>query len=278
MSEPLTLGEVLRRSSDYLEKKGVESARRDAERLLAHGLGCSRLELYTAFERLLSEAELALCRSLVERRGRREPLAYVLGEWDFRRLTLRCDARALVPRPETEVVVERALESIAGLDSPRVLDVGTGSGAIALAVAQEHPGARVTGIDVSADALALARENVELTGIPVELRRADLRDPLEGPFELVVCNPPYVEPAEIGTLEPEVRDWEPRQALVGSGIAELVASRARDLLVSGGWLVVELGLGQQQAYGELLRSLGYERITITPDLTGRERVVEGRWP
>jgi release factor glutamine methyltransferase len=278
VTEARTLGEILRRSSDYLRRKGIESSRLDAERLLAHALGCSRLQLYTDFERPLTPDELARCRSLVARRGRREPLAYVLGEWGFRRLTLRCDRRALVPRPETETLVERALAVISGLERPRVLDIGTGSGAIALALAQEHPGARVTAIDVSADALALAAENAELTGIPIELKRADLRDPIGGRFELVVSNPPYVDPAEIETLEPEVRDWEPRQALVGSDVSELVARRARELLVPGGWLVVELGLGQQQAYGGLLSSLGYERITITPDLTGRERVVEARWP
>src|SRR5204863_2803012 len=141
--------------------KGADSPRVDAELLLAHALGLSRVELYTQHDRPLSDDERAAVRALVRRRGCREPLAYVLGEWGFRRLTLRTDARALVPRPETEVLVERALASIAGVQRPRVVDVGTGSGAIALALAQERPGARVTATDSSSAALALARENAK---------------------------------------------------------------------------------------------------------------------
>jgi release factor glutamine methyltransferase len=274
----LTLGEVLRRSTEFLERKGVEAPRLDAERLLARGLGVTRIELYTSFDRPLSDAELAACRALVERRGQREPLAYVLGDWDFRHLTLACDARALVPRPETEILVDRALALLDGASQPRILDVGTGTGAVALALASEHPGARVTAIDVSAEALALAGENAARHGIPVELVLADVRDPLEGPFDLVVSNPPYVEEDTLPGLEPEVRDWEPRGALVGPGIPEAVATRAAELLVPGGWLAVELGLDQHVAYADHLRGLGFAAITITPDLTGRERIIEAQCP
>ena len=188
----MTLGEVLRAAAEYLERKGVDSPRVDAELLLSQALGLSRIELYTQHDRPLTEAERAAARGLVERRGRREPLAYVLGEWGFRRLTLTTDARALVPRPETEIVVERALALVAEVEAPRVVDVGTGSGAIALAIADERPDARVIATDVSPDALALARENAQRCGLAVDLREASLLDGVEGPLDLVVSNPPYV--------------------------------------------------------------------------------------
>jgi release factor glutamine methyltransferase len=272
----VTVAEVLRRSTEFLERKGIESPRLDAERLLARALGLERIQLYTEFDRPLTEDELAACRALVARRGEREPLAYVLGDWDFRRLTLRCDARALVPRPETEILVERALALLDGAAEPRVLDVGTGTGAIALSIAHEHPGAQVTALDVSPDALALAAENAERLGLPVAFELGDIRDGVDGAFDLVVSNPPYVEPEEIDGLEPEVRDHEPRNALVGAGVAEAVAERSRELLVPGGWLAVELGVDQHEAYADHLRALGFAAITITPDLTGRERIIEAQ--
>src|SRR6185503_12657796 len=148
----VTVGEVLRRATEYLAGKGVESPRLDAEHMLGKALGLSRVELYMHHDRPLEDAERDEFRELVRRRGEREPLAYVLGEWGFRRLTLKTDRRALVPRPETEVVVERCLALLDG-GSPRVLDVGTGTGAIALAIADEHPSARVTALEVSPDAL-----------------------------------------------------------------------------------------------------------------------------
>ena len=211
----MTIREVLGLTTEYLERKGVEGARLDAELIVGKALGLTRLELYLDHDRPLGEDELARARELVERRGRREPLAYVLGEWGFRRLTLRCDPRALVPRPETEVVVDRCLALLDGVDAPAVLDVGTGTGAIALAIAEEHRGARVLALDNSPDALALARENAEATGIEVDLVLGDLSDGLPGgPFDLVVSNPPYVHADELETLAPEVREWEPRAALV----------------------------------------------------------------
>jgi release factor glutamine methyltransferase len=272
----VTLGEVLAATTEYLERKGVDTPRLEAELLLAHAFGITRIELYTSFDRPLTEAERAAARTLVERRGRREPLAYVLGEWGFRRLTLRTDARALVPRPETETVVERALSVLDGIDRPRVVDVGTGSGAIALAIADEHPGAEVTATDLSPDALALARENAERLGLEVGFVETSILDGVDGPFDLVVSNPPYVDESELPGLQPEVRDWEPRLAVVGD-LAAAVAAAARERLVSGGAIVLETHEQHARQVAATLGDLGFREATITDDLAGRERVVEARW-
>jgi len=277
----MTLGDALAAASARLAEAGIESARLEAELLLARACDdCARALLYAELDRELNEEQEAAFEANVARRVRREPLAYVLGEWGFRRLTLRTDRRALIPRPETEIVVERALEHIRDRTAPEVLDVGTGTGAIALAIADEHEGARVTAIDVSPDALALARENLELTGINgrVRLLEQDLTSGLgEARFDLVVSNPPYVEPDELETLQPEVRDWEPHIALVARGATEAVARAATEALRPGGWLVLESAAGAAERVRDALDELGYEGVTITPDLAGRDRVVEGRW-
>jgi release factor glutamine methyltransferase len=264
----LTVAQVLEASTAFLAGKGVPTPRVDAEHLLAAALGVSRLDLYLQYDRALNEAELAAARELVRRRGTREPLAYVLGEWSFRRLTLTTDRRALIPRPETETVVERCLARLSGLEAPRVLDVGVGSGAIALAIVDEHLGATVTALDDSTDALD-GRVTLEHGDFGGELPA--------GPYDLVVSNPPYVEPEEIGLLEPEVRDWEPRVALVGRGATEAVAAAAREVLAPGAWLVLEVADWKAGAVSELLTSLGFADVVRSPDLAGRERVVEGRW-
>lgn len=273
----MTLGEVLRASDEFLARKGVDSPRLDAELLLSHALGVTRIELYTQHDRPLTEAERATARELVERRGRREPLAYILGEWGFRRLTLRTDARALVPRPETEIVVERALSLLEGIAAPKVVDVGTGSGAIALAIAQERPESQVTAVDVSSEALSLARENADRLGLSVELVQTNLLEGIAGPFDLVVSNPPYVDAEEIDALQPEVRDWEPRLALVGAGQTEALVHGGTAILVPGGALVLECHEGRAGEVGAAMRTAGYADVTVTRDLAGRERVVEGRW-
>jgi release factor glutamine methyltransferase len=272
----VTLGEVLAGATDYLANRGVESARLDAERLLARALGLSRIELYTQHDRPLTEAERDAARRLVQRRGAREPLAYVLGDWDFRRLTLRTDARALVPRPETEIVVERCLELIRDQAGPRVLDVGTGSGAIALSIAHEHPGARVVATDTSEPALELAQENAAAHGLEVTFVRADVLDGVDGPFDLIVSNPPYVEPAEIEALEPEVRDWEPRSALIDVGQTERLVGDATRVLA--GPLVLEVHEQHAADVAARLEAAGYGEVRITRDLAGKERVVEAWWP
>ena len=275
----MTVGEVLRRATEYLAGKGVESPRLDAELLLGKALTLSRVQLYMEHDRPLAEPERDAFRELIRRRGEREPLAYVLGEWGFRRLTLATDRRALVPRPETEVLVERCLALLDGLPAPRVLDVGTGSGAIALAIADEHPGSAVTAIDVSPEALALARENSARTGVAVELVEQDLTGGLgEAEYDLVVSNPPYVTEEEWATLQPEVRDWEPRLATVGEDHTDEIADHARDALRPGGHLVLEVADLRAQAVAALLERCGYEDVTVTEDLAGRDRIVEGGRP
>jgi release factor glutamine methyltransferase len=264
-----TLGELLRRATSHLERVGLETPRLDAELLLAHALGLSRLGLYTEHDRPLTSGERDAFRELVRRREAREPVPYILGEWGFRRLTLRVDRRALVPRPETEILVERCLVLLAGIERPRVLDVGVGSGAIALAIADEHPGALVTGVDSSPDALALARENAARTGLAVELREGGLED-VRGDWDLVVSNPPYVSAADYESLQPEIRLWEPRLALVGEGFHGEIARR-----LHRGRLVLEVGDGQAPDVAAMLGGLGYGDVRTTPDLAGTERVVEG---
>jgi release factor glutamine methyltransferase len=267
---------ALAETTDRLTHASCETPRVDAEILLAHVLGAARSELALEAARKLSRREEKELERLVSRREAREPLAYVLGEWGFRRLTLSVDRRVLVPRPETEVVVERCLARLSGIAEPRVLDVGTGSGAIALALAHEHPGALVTGIDASPDALEVAGANALRTELAVTLREWDLFHGLpEGPWDLVVSNPPYVLLEEIEALEPEVREWEPREALVGVGATEAVARGALGVLEEGGALVLEVAAADAARAAALLGDLGYVEVTTTRDLAGRERVVEG---
>jgi release factor glutamine methyltransferase len=260
-----------------LAAAGVPDPRTDAELLVGHVLGLPRSAVAGAE---LSEEDAERLRPLVERRAAREPLQHILGEWGFRRLTLRVDGRALVPRPETEVVVDRALALVAGIAEPRITDVGTGTGAIALALADEHPGARVVAVDASAEAVSLARENAERTGLAdrVDVRCGHLLEGLAGPFDLVVSNPPYVRAGELETLEPEVRDYEPRAALLDAGQTEAVARAALGALSQGGALVLEVGDGHAPGVAALLGRLGYADVARTPDLGGTERVVEGRRP
>ncbi len=277
--EATSVGAILRRSTDYLIARGSETPRLDAERLLSKALGCERIELYMALDRPLTAAELDRARELVVRRGTREPLQYVLGEWGFRRLTLSVDTRALIPRPESEILVDRALALMKGRAAPRVLDIGTGSGAVALAIADEHPGAAVTGVDLSEAALALAAENAARTGLEVSLVQGDLFAELpRGPWDIVVSNPPYVDASDIPGLEPEVRDWEPYLALTADGAVAAVARGSASVLAAGGGVVLEVGEGQAEGAATLLGELGFEAICVTPDLAGIDRIVEGRRP
>ncbi|MGZ4289242.1 MAG: N5-glutamine methyltransferase family protein [Gaiellaceae bacterium] len=261
----MTAREALAEAERRLAAAGVETPRVDAAWLVAHLLGTTRSGLAAQLDDEVEGLE-----PLLARREAREPLAYVLGAWGFRRLTLKTDARALVPRPETETLVERALALAEGLERPRILDVGVGSGAIALALKDELPDAQVTGVDVSSDALALARENAERLGLEVELRRGDGAEIAAEGWDVVVANPPYVE--NLGDVQPELC-WEPELALVGSGEHERLARAAKARFV-----VFEVGDGQAQDVAEMLTRLGYSGVAVTGDLMGRARVVEGRMP
>jgi release factor glutamine methyltransferase len=268
---------VLRAVAAELARAGVDTPEVDAELLVAHALGLSRSAVRLAADRVVTTDAQAALDELVSRRARREPLQYVLGEWGFRRLVLRVDARALIPRPETEIVVERALALIADLDAPAVLDVGVGSGAIALAIADERPEARVLGIDTSEAALELARENAERCRLDVELVRHDLFAGLPpGPWDAIVSNPPYVPRGDRDNLAPEVRDWEPAAALFDNGATARLIGSALPALARGGALVVEVGDGQARDVAAALEASGSADVNVVSDLAGRERVVEGR--
>jgi release factor glutamine methyltransferase len=243
----------------------VETPRVDAEWLVAHLLGTTRTGLAARLDEDVDGLE-----PLLARREAREPLAYVLGEWGFRRLTLKIDARGLVPRPETETLVERALVLAEGIERPRILDVGVGSGAIALALKDERRDAAVTGVDVSADALELARENAERLGLEIALRLGDGAAAAAEGWDVVVANPPYIESLE--DVQPELR-WEPQVALLGRGEHERLARSA-----NAGFIVFEVGDGHAREVAEVLERLGHADVAITADLAGRDRVVEGRHP
>ena len=263
---------IVDRAAAVLAEHGIEAPRVDAEWIVAHVARVGRAELTTA------ELDDAGVWPLVQRRANREPLAYVLGEWGFRRLTLRCDERALMPRPETETVVERCVELLREVSSPRLLDVGTGTGAIALALADELPGADVVAMDSSREALSLAAENAALTGLAIRPVEQDLFEGLPpGPFDLVVSNPPYVDEGELAGLEQEVRDWEPREALVDRGQTQALARAALDVLRPRGLLVLEIHEERAEGTRALMEQLGYG-VTISADLAGRDRVVEGERP
>jgi release factor glutamine methyltransferase len=262
----VTLRDVLDLGARRLGDAGIENARREMEWIAGHVLGLSRSSLYADPDRTLDVRDVQAADALVSRREAREPLAYVLGEWGFRHLTLKTDARALVPRPETEIVVERALALLEGSKTPRVLDIGVGSGAIALALKDERPDARVTAVDVSTEALSLARENAVRLGLDIELREQGMGAAAEG-WDLVVSNPPYVD--TLDGLQPEL-GFEPEGALVGAGFHALIAHTAQTR-----FLVLEVGDGQAGEVAGVLEAAAYHDVAITRDLAGLERVVEG---
>jgi release factor glutamine methyltransferase len=275
-----TLLEIIKKTTDFLAAKGVESARLNAELLIGHALGMKRMALYLQFERLLGEPELEKIRPLVRRRSLREPLQYILGETEFHGLKLKVDRRALIPRPETELLVESVIA--ASLVPPgAILDLGTGSGAIALALAQKFTDAKVTATDVSEDALALARENAVLTGLQERVGFVAsnwfTNLPAEVRFDVIVANPPYLTAAETAQTAPEVRGHEPGSALTAAdeGLADLrtIIGQARSFLAVGGLLALETGIAQHVELLRLAAAAGFARTESRPDLTGRDRFV-----
>jgi release factor glutamine methyltransferase len=270
------VGEVLRRATDHLAARGSPSARLDAEVLMAHALDVDRLALYTGHDRPLTADELAAYRSLVARRARREPVAYLTGRRAFRRLEVAVSPAVLVPRPETEVLVEWALEI-----APRggaALDWGTGSGAVALAIADERPDLRVTALERSPAALAVARANDP--GGTVEWLASDGFAAVAGRrFDVVAANPPYLAEGDLAAAEPELA-FEPREALVagatGFEALEALAREAPAHLELGGWLLAEVGVGQSREVERRFRAAGLVEVGSRADLAGTPRVVGGR--
>jgi release factor glutamine methyltransferase len=272
---------IVRRAVDYLSRHDVESPLPTAEILLANVLGTDRAGLYTREEGLsTSEAKRfgrALCQRCVG-----VPLQHLTGEQGFRRLTLVVRPGVFIPRPETEILVERALVAIADVRSPVVVDVGTGAGAVALAIKDERPDARVLAIDVSTDAVALAGQNAARSKLDIEIVAGDLLDPiplaLRGAVDLVVSNPPYVEEHELAALPREVRA-DPDVALAGGiGVFERLFAQARDVLRRGGTVAVEIGETQGSAIRAVASRAGFEAVEVDPDLAGRDRVVTARAP
>lgn len=299
--EPWTPIRLSRWSGEYLEAKGVAGGRLDAELILAHVLRLRRLDLYLQHDRPLLPRELEAFKGLLKRRAAREPLQYVLGSASFRELDLLCDSRVLIPRPETEVLVGEVLAwardssveaDASGEESGRpggaselsALDVGTGSGAIALSLLAEGPFGKVVATDPSPSALEVARANAERCGMTrdLELREGFLFDPVRPGerFHVLVSNPPYVPDGDRARVEPEVRDWEPPEALFAGpeGLDVLIplVRGAADVLLPGGLLALEVGDGQAGKVARIVDGTGsFREIRIRPDLAGKERIVLG---
>jgi release factor glutamine methyltransferase len=285
-----TVRELLTWTTERFASIGIPDARVDAEHLLAHALGCTRVQLYLQHDRLLDDDERAPFRDMIRRRLAREPVAYIEGHRGFHALDLdlAVDRRVLIPRPETEHLVDWLLESLRPPPAPvmHVLDVGTGSGAIALAVAKAREEVEVIAVDVSDDVLALARANVERLGLAerIALVRSNLAAAVERPsrgFDAIAANLPYIPTAELAGLQPEVRDHEPRLALDG-GPDGLVLVRAlitqvveRSLLASGGGIFLEIGIGQADAVADLLRRAGLVEVATRNDYARIPRIVAG---
>jgi len=276
----MTVLELIRRSSEYLEKRGVESPRLQIELLLAHVLKLPRLKLYLDFERGLSEQELDAVRTLVKRRAAREPLQYITGATCFCGIELEVGPAVLIPRPETELLVEQAWNFLgrSGNPAPRMLDFGTGSGCIAIAVAAKFPRVYVAAIDISKSALAVARANAQRNKTQVEFHCGrDFAAGGQQPFDLIVSNPPYIPSNEVSSLQPEVRDHEPRVALDGGAdgleLHRLIARASPSCLADGGKLMVELGYGQAQAAGEVYVKEGWCVESVLPDYSGCARIL-----
>jgi len=277
----MTVLEVLQSTTAYFQKRHIENPRLNAEHLLAHVLGRKRIELYLQFERTLLESELTPLREMVRRRGAREPLQHLLGNVEFCVLLFLCDKRAMVPRPETEELVE-FLKSEVRNPKSEILDVGTGSGVIALSLASEFPEAQILAVDISDDALGLAQENAARLNLAGRVRflKSNLLENVEGTFDLVVANLPYVSTQARDTLSREVLH-DPAVAVFASGrgdklIRELIA-QGPSRLRPGGMLALEIGIGQSEALFAALAEKNYRDIYWKTDYSGVRRFLFARY-
>lgn len=286
MSETWTLRKVVRWSEGDFAARGMPSARLDAELLCAHALGIDRVRLYMDLDRPLSATELAAVRELVQRRRKREPVAYILGRREFWGRRFEVGPSVLVPRPETESLIEHALTLLPNDREARVLDLCTGSGCIAITLALERAQVRVLASDLSSAALEVARRNTETLGASarVELRDGDLFGAVHADerFDVVTANPPYLSERDLSECAPDVREHEPRVALVagpaGDELLARIAAGVSAHLVPGGYVLSEIGAGQGARARALFEAAGLEDVTLVPDLAGIERVVVGRAP
>ncbi len=280
MTDTWTILKVLTWTRGYLAEKGVENSRLEAEWLLCEALGLDRVGLYVNFDKPLSDAELSACRSLVARRARREPLQYILGSQDFYGLEFEVIPGVLIPRHDTETLVEEAVKRCPA--GATILDIGVGSGCIAVALAKSRPDAQIHGVDLSPKALELAQRNADRHGVTVTLSQGSLFEPFAGrKFDLIVSNPPYIPTADLAGLQPEVRDYEPREALDGGADGldyyRRIIPAAVDFLVQDGWLLLEIGIGEAPEVSAIFTNTGmFQELFSACDAGGVERVVGGR--
>jgi release factor glutamine methyltransferase len=295
-----TVSDLLIWTERYFKRFSFHSPRLDAEILLAHAMGCTRLDLYTGYQRIVEQAERGRFRSFVERRARNEPVAYIIGEREFHSLKFEVNPSVFIPRPETEHLVDSIVEHLVSLDGAgpvkdqnglQVLDLGTGSGNIAVSIAREIPGARILAVDISPEAIAVARRNAESNGLAgqIEFLVGDLYAPLRSLnppplFDAIASNPPYIALRERETLPADVRDFEPPTALFdlrqdspgdGLGFHRALVSEAEEFLSPRGIFAVEVGAGQARAVENLFREAGFSSLETIADYGGIPRVVMG---
>jgi release factor glutamine methyltransferase len=286
MTEAWTVGRVVRWAADDFRARGIESPRLEAELLLAQALETDRLRIIVDAARELESSELARYRDLIQRRRKGEPVAYIRGQKEFFGRVFHIDKRVLVPRPDTEILVEVALRRTSSFPMPgRYLDLCTGSGCVAISIARERPACKMMAVDLSPDALAVARENATRLGTVHQIAwlTGDLFRPLQvlaGPkFELIVANPPYIAEAEMGGLPLDVRAFEPRLALTGGAdgldVTRRIVAEAPRHLFGRGVLAVEMGTGQTDRVKQLFAEAGFTEIVVDKDYGGHERVVSG---
>ena len=282
----MTVLEAIQKSTEFLAKKGVESARLQAELLLAHLLKMPRMKLYLSFERALAPAETDALRELVKRRGRREPLQHLTGSVSFCGLEIAVNRQALVPRPETELLAEQGWQFLSTLNPQpsTALDFGTGTGCLAIALAVKCPGAKITAVDVSAEALALAGENAARHNVAgqIQFLRGDgfAAFSTDESFDLIISNPPYIPTAEIATLQPEVRDYDPGTALDGGAdgldFYRRLAREAKSFLKPDGRIMLEFGDGQDGTIRNIFEAEKWIVEAVKEDYSHRARILIAR--
>ncbi|HID57328.1 TPA: peptide chain release factor N(5)-glutamine methyltransferase [Candidatus Poribacteria bacterium] len=274
--------ELVEWTTGYFKRHGIDTARLDAELLLAHAMECSRLDLYLNFDAPVSREHLDIYRDLIVKRAQRMPVAYLIGVKEFMGIPLKVDRRALIPRPETELLVEEIVRRLKDRKPGEILDVGTGCGAIAISLAKLLPGWRVVAIDVSEGAIELARQNAETIGVNVELRVGDMFEPVGGMrFDCIVSNPPYIPSNQIPNLQPEI-GYEPREALDGGPdgleVIRRLISTSKYHIRPGGSIGIEVGFDQAEQVAELMEEAGYIGVEIIRDYSGIERVLIAKAP